>query len=362
MPTPPSIPGFRPVPFTGVIYVMAEAAQARLSLRPSRLVQPRPGPARDRPAAGRAAARAPRRDRRRRPGVRAGARHLGAARGGRGALQHAVPPRHEVAVQGRERLHLRRRAQLAHARRRGARPGQPRALPARLHGLRGAARHLQALHHASRSCSTRRAATASPPTTSSARCSARASPRCCCPTRTTPPATPSRARSSQRWVATARDAAVHAAARRVLLALHLDRRRRRPRRWSRPRSTSRTWSSDPGGALRRLHQELALPGLALHLGGRTEAGHRRGGEHRQLPRRRRLEAAAARRAAAARARRGAAGDGGASSSAFRQQAEADAQGPRAAGVRFDLASRGHVLLLGRRVGTAGAAQRRAWRS
>ena len=43
MQTPPAIPGFRAVPFTGVIYVMAEAARRGLPVRSSRLVQPRPG-------------------------------------------------------------------------------------------------------------------------------------------------------------------------------------------------------------------------------------------------------------------------------------------------------------------------------
>ena len=42
-------------------------------------------------------------------------------------------------------MHLRRRAP-CHARRRQPRPRQPRPLSARLHGLRGAARHLQGVH------------------------------------------------------------------------------------------------------------------------------------------------------------------------------------------------------------------------
>ena len=45
-----------------------------------------------------------------------------------------------------ERLHLRRRPLLAHPRGRRARAGEPRPLPARLHRVRGAARHLQAVH------------------------------------------------------------------------------------------------------------------------------------------------------------------------------------------------------------------------
>ena len=66
-----------------------------------------------------------------------------------------------LAVHRAERLHLRRRARLAHPRRRGARRGEPRPLPARLHRVRGAARHLQAVHLDSDPARRRDAATTS---------------------------------------------------------------------------------------------------------------------------------------------------------------------------------------------------------
>ena len=50
----------------------------------------------------------------------------------------------------------------------------------------------------------------------------------------------------------------------------------------------------PGGALRRADQELALPGLARHLDGGAEVGHRGGGQRGLLPRWRREQAAATR--------------------------------------------------------------------
>ncbi len=87
---------------------------ARLLHHRSRLVQPGPGHAGDRAPARRAAPRPPGLHRRRRPGVRAGGRHLGAARGGGRALQPALPARHALAVLRRERLRLRGRAGLAH--------------------------------------------------------------------------------------------------------------------------------------------------------------------------------------------------------------------------------------------------------
>ena len=77
-----------------------------------------------------------------------------------------------------------------------------------------------------------------------------------------------------RWVVGRARARLRAAARRVLLALRLPQRaraaarreRRALRRGRRPRS---------GRRLRRLHEELALPRLARHLGARAE-GRRRG--------------------------------------------------------------------------------------
>ena len=83
---------------------------ARLSAWASRVVQPRPGEAGDRARSRGAAARAAGGHRRRRSGVRAGARHLGAPARGRRALQPALPAGQAVAVHRAERVHLRRRA------------------------------------------------------------------------------------------------------------------------------------------------------------------------------------------------------------------------------------------------------------
>ena len=143
--------------------------------------------------------------RRRRSGVRARPRHLGAARGDRRPLQPALPARHAVAVQRRERQRLGRRARGAHARGGQPRPRQPRAFPARLHGVRRAARHLQGVHARSRSCSRASAATRSPSTICAARSTGAACRRCCCRTRATRRASSSRGDELARWVGVARE-------------------------------------------------------------------------------------------------------------------------------------------------------------
>ncbi len=142
----PSLSAFRTVPRTGVIYVTTEASRRGFHPGDPDLVQPRAGTARDRAAAGRAAARGAGRHRRRRSRVRAHPRHLGAARGDRRALQPALPARHAVPVQRRERQRLGRRTGGADARRGQPGPRQPGALPSRLHRVRRAAGHLQGVH------------------------------------------------------------------------------------------------------------------------------------------------------------------------------------------------------------------------
>ena len=67
------------------------------------------------------------------------------------ACPRSTPPR-TSAISGGGRAALTRGGGLA-------RPDQPRALPARLHRVRGAARHLQGVHRRSRSCSRASAAT-----------------------------------------------------------------------------------------------------------------------------------------------------------------------------------------------------------
>ena len=157
------VPSFRAVPRTGVIYVTTEAA--KLGYRAGRRASwcnlgqgsPRPASSRAAPRDARVAIDPAR------PGVRAGRRPVGAARGDRVALQQRLPPRHAVAVLRRERVRLGRRARGAHARGGEPRARQPRPLPARLHGVRGAARHLQGRSPPSRSCSRPSAATRSAP-------------------------------------------------------------------------------------------------------------------------------------------------------------------------------------------------------
>ena len=203
---------FRSVPRTGVIYVTTEAQRARLPRRRSRLVQPRPGAARDGrrcPARRRASTRstidvddqeyAPV------PGIW----ELREAVAGlyNRLYRRGMPSQYTRG----ERLHLRRRARGAHPRRGQPRAHQPRPLPPRLHRLRGAARHLQGVHRRSRSCSRASAATRSPPTTCAARSSAAASRRCCCRTRATRPASSSAATSSRAGSRIGARARLHAA-------------------------------------------------------------------------------------------------------------------------------------------------------
>ncbi len=169
MTSPVRIPGFRSVPFTGVIYVMAEAArQGYRHGHPDwcNLGQgmPETGPLPGAPPRVQHVDIEPRR-----PGVRPHSRDLGAPAGGGRALQSTLPPRPHVAVHRAQRLHLRRRPRLAHPRRGRAGPRQPRPFPARLHGVRGAARHLQGSSPRSRSCSMAPRATTSASTSCGAR-------------------------------------------------------------------------------------------------------------------------------------------------------------------------------------------------
>ena len=118
----------------------------RLSLRPSRLVQPRPGTAGDGPLPG-----APPRVHQIEIGVED--QEYAPVPGIR-ELRRAVAELYNelyrkgmtVAVHRAQRLHLRRWPLLAHSRRRRAGRSESRSFSSRLHGVRGAARHLQALH------------------------------------------------------------------------------------------------------------------------------------------------------------------------------------------------------------------------
>jgi hypothetical protein len=138
---PPGLP-LRPAHGRGVRHQGGDGAG--VYDRRSRVVEPRPGAAGDGPAAGRAAARRGDHDRPGGPLLRSGGGRLGAARGGGVALQPDLPARHALAVHGGERGGLGRRPGGSDAGRGLARPGQPRPLPAGLHRLRGAARHLPA--------------------------------------------------------------------------------------------------------------------------------------------------------------------------------------------------------------------------
>ena len=109
--------------------------QARLCATSSGLGQPRPGATGNRAAAGRTAAGERGSGQPGRSRVRASERHSRTARGCRRVVQHALSARDEVAVYGRECLHLRRRPTLAHAHGRRARGDQPRPLSPRLYGV-----------------------------------------------------------------------------------------------------------------------------------------------------------------------------------------------------------------------------------
>ena len=177
------------MPRTGVIYVTTEAA--KLGFPPaiptgatSARGSPRPAPL---PGAPRARARASPststiRSTRRSPASGSCARPSPALYNR--LYRRGMPSQYSAENVAR----LRRRARGAHPRGGQPRPRQPRPLPARLHRVRGAARHLQGLHRRSRSCSRASAATRSPPTICAARSTAAGCRRCCCRTRATRPA------------------------------------------------------------------------------------------------------------------------------------------------------------------------------
>ena len=216
-------------------------AAARLPRRRSRLVQPRPGAARDRPAAGRARrasttspSTSTTRSTRRSPASGSCARRSPASTtGSTGAGMPSQYSAENVSVSGGGRAALTRAAASLGAH-------QPRPLPARLHRLRGAARHLQGVHghpdpargRARLRLHRRR------PAPRGAR--AAACRRCCCRTRATPPAS---------WCAATSWRAGSALARELDCALLLDEfyshyiwtgRPGRSCRWRAPRATSRT--------------------------------------------------------------------------------------------------------------------------
>jgi hypothetical protein len=206
----------------------------------------------------------------RRPGVRAGARHLGAARGGRdrcttastgAACRRSTPPRTSASrAAGAWRC----------ARGGGARADQPRPLPAGLHRVRRAARRVPALladpDPARGDAGLRLLA----PRPASARSSAAAVGAILCRNPCNP---------TGKLVCGDELAAGCRLARELDCALLIDEfyshyvwrtpgsepalgQRRALRRGRRPR---------PGGPLRRPDEELALPGLARHLDRRPRA-------------------------------------------------------------------------------------------
>ena len=261
-----------------------------------RLVQPRPGHARGRAAAGRAAADRRAADPRRRPGVRAGRRPVGAARGDRRLLQRAVPPRHAQQVLRRERRRLRRwpRRRSPASRRRSATSTSatscPTTPPTRSCSTSsGCSRR-------SRSCSSASAATRSPAADLRREVLGRGLGAILASNPCNPTGKVIGGEDLAEWVAVARELDCtlildefysHYIWRPDLVAQGgIDRDRGALRRGRRPRS---------GGDPRRADQELALPGLARDLDGRRrkkviEAR----GDGRLVPRRRRLAAAAAR--------------------------------------------------------------------
>ena len=216
-------------------------AASAASRRRSRLVQPRPGPARDRRAAGRAAARATRsaspstiRSTRRSPACGSCARRSPRSTTGSTAAACRRSTRAEnVCVSGGGRAALTRAAaSLGHINLGHFLPDYTAyeelldifqaftAIPILLEGERGYAFSADDL---------RREILGPRPL---------GAPRC--RTRATRPASSSAARSSQRWVRDRARARLHAAPRRVLLALRLSRDARARCRSRAPRATSRT--------------------------------------------------------------------------------------------------------------------------
>ena len=113
-----------------------------------------------------------------------------------------------------------------------------------------------------------------------------------------------------------------------------------------------------GRHLRRLHEELALPRLARHLGGRAEERHRALRERRLVPRRRRLEAAPARRDSALRARTTSRKRRWRSTNAFREKRDRMLSRLERIGVRFDRVPDGTFYAWGNVAQLPAAAQRR----
>ena len=239
----------------------------------------------------------------------------------------------------------RRRPRLAHARGGQPRAHQPRPLPARLHRLRGAARHLQAftpipiLLEAERGYALLRRAICG------ARSTAAASRRSSCRTPATPPASTCGARSSRRWVRPRARARLHAAPRRVLLALRLARAARRAPVESAARYVEDV-DRDPVVIFDGLTKNWRYPGwrVTWTVGPRkvidavASAG--------LVPRRRRLEAAAARGHPAAARRRTSRRDGGHPGRRSARSAISCSRGLARLGVRIDREPEGTFYVWG----------------
>ena len=233
------------------------------------MVQPRPGPARDGRAAGRAAARGPgvratstTRSTRRCPACGSCARPSPAST--TGSTARGMPS----AVQRGERQPLGRRARRADARGGEPRPREPRPLPAGLHRLRGAARRLQGVHRHPHPARGRARLRLHRTTTLRREMQGRGLSALLFSNPCNPTGKLVQGDELARWVGVAREQEC---------SLLIDefyshyvwtgrpgpaagRERRALRRGREPRS---------GGALRRPDQELALPGLARDLDGRA---------------------------------------------------------------------------------------------
>ena len=245
------------------------SGQAGFSRHRSRVVQPRPGPARDRRAARRTAARAPGRaspstirSTRRSPACGSCASRSPSCT--TASIARGMPSQYTAG----ERVHLRRRPRGADARR-----GQPRATSTSATSCpttppTRSCSTSSRRSPPSRSCSRAIAATPSPPTICGARSSAAACRRSCCRTRAIRRASSSTAKSSSagwrsRASSTARCSSTSSTRTTSIAAA---RARCRSSQRGALRGGRRQGS---GGALRRVHQELALSRLARHLGGRA---------------------------------------------------------------------------------------------
>ena len=289
-----------------------------------------------------------RRHRRRRSGVRAGRRASGSCArrspasttASTGAACRRSTRAENVCVSGGGRAALTRAAaSLGHI--------NLGPLPARLHRLRRAARHLQGVHARSRSCSRASAATRSPSTICAARCTGRGLSALLLSNPCNPTGKLVRGDELARWVALARE---------LDCTLLLDEFYSHyiwtaAARGSCPVESAARYvedvNRDPVVLFDGLTKNWRYPGWRVTWTVGPQAGHRRGRQRRLVPRRRRLEAAAARGDPAARRRATSSPRRTPSTRAFRDKRDRLLAGLERLGVRIDRAPDGTFYVWGK---------------